>query len=79
MPAQKSSRYVAVRDCIYKGRYTPSGTVVELEDGEKMEHAAFIPASEGTVPEHRTIFDPTSRLATRQRIAAVTAGIPERK
>ena len=79
MASQKVMRFVAVRDCMYKGKFVPSGTVVELAEGETMEHAAFVPTTDRTVPEHRVIFDPTAQLATARKIAAVTAGIPERK
>lgn len=75
MAVQKGGRFVAVRDCMYKGRFVPSGTVVELGPDEEMKNKAFVRAAEENLNSQRTIFDPTSKLATVRRVANATAGL----
>lgn len=74
MAIQKVKKYIADRDCVYKGRFVKSGTVIEVPDEVEFNHAAFAPYSEKerTTP---VLFDPTQNIATQLKTARATAGI----
>lgn len=78
MAVQKGGRFVAVRDCMYKGKFVPSGKVVELGPDEEMKNKAFVRSTDENTNSQRTIFDPTSKLATVRRVANATVGLSGR-
>ena len=77
--AAKGGKYIAVRDCMYRGRFVPSGTVIETGEGEEMKHGAFRPYDGKEDQKEKLIFDPTARLSTARKVASVVAGLPERR
>ena len=66
-------KYVAEKDCMYKGRFVSCGSVIEAEEGEMM-NSAFSPYTEKNAVA-RKIFDPTTKLATASQIGKVTRGL----
>ena len=67
-------KYVADKDCMYKGRFVSCGSVIEAEDG-KMNHSAFSPYDEKNAVATRRLFDPTEKLATARQIGKITRGL----
>lgn len=70
------SKYIATRDCFYKGRFFKCGEVLQTD--EKVSNPSFKAYEEGYEPLKLKMYNPTGRLVTERKIQTLTAGIPER-
>lgn len=78
--AEKTVKYVVVRNCVYNNRWTPRGTVIEVPEGTVINHAciekatakntSFISAKKANV-----FYDPMKNAIEAKTVNEVMAGV----